>query len=253
MDFRKQKEFSPKVLTREIWEHSIFGGYPKVVTVDDLETKKIILQDLYETMILKDVAQTFSIEDITSLENLSKYLAHNIGGIFSYERACSDIRLSFKTVKKYIDALEKSYMILRVIPFYKNKMKEIIKKPKIFFIDTGIRNILSKTISNIDGAMFENYVCSELLKMGFTPKYWRTKSKSEVDFIIEKDNEIIPIEVKLSINSTKIGRSFHSFLKEYSPKRGFIVSYNNTKGKITIGNSTIHFVDILELKNFLNK
>ena len=71
LDFKQQKETTPKVLERFIWEHILFGGYPKPVSIDEIELKKTILQDLYETMILKDIARTFSIDDTRSLEEFS--------------------------------------------------------------------------------------------------------------------------------------------------------------------------------------
>ena len=142
-------------------------------------------------------------------------------------------------------------MIQRAQPFYTNKLKEITKQPKIFFVDTGIRNTLSKTFSEPDGALFENYVFTELLKIGFSPKYWRTKSKAEVDFIIEKDGEIIPIEAKLSSEHQKIEKSLHSFIQSYTPKRAFIVSYHGSTGKTNVNGCIVHFVNVLELRNML--
>ncbi|HEC92768.1 MAG TPA: ATP-binding protein, partial [Candidatus Atribacteria bacterium] len=169
---RRQKELTSKILERMIWEHATYGGYPKVVLTDDIDVKKIILSDLYETMLLKDVARTFSINDIRSLEEFSRYLAFSIGEIISYDKISSNLNISFQTVKKYLDAMEKSYLIYRVPPFFTNKKKEIVKQPKLYFVDTGLRNVISKKFEvNIDGKLFENYVLTELLKMGFTPKY----------------------------------------------------------------------------------
>ena len=104
--------------------------------------------------------------------------------------------------------MEKSYLIYRVTPFFSNKKKEIVKQPKLYFVDTGLRNIIAKEFdSNIDGKLFENYVLTELLKIGLAPKYWRTKNKTEVDFIVEFENKVIPIEVKLQAEVGKIEKS----------------------------------------------
>lgn len=92
-----QKELTPGILERSIWEHLIYGGYPKVVMNDGTETKKIILKDLYDTMVLKDVAMTFSIKELRTLEVLIKYLSVNFGGIVSYENISRDITISFQT------------------------------------------------------------------------------------------------------------------------------------------------------------
>ena len=251
LNAKNQKEFTQNVLERNVWEHIIYGGYPKVVTLEDIELKKTILKDLYDTMILKDIARNFSIEDIKSLEEFTKYLSVNIGGLISYESVSKDIKLSFQTLKKYLDAMEKSYLIARVQPFYRNKTKEITKQPKIYFIDTGLRNVIAKNFSiEIDGKLFENYVLSELLKIGFSPKHWRTKSKAEVDFVIEKDSEIIPIEVKLDA-SEKVKRSLYSFIETYKPKRAFIVTYKGENKPINVNGCKVIFTNILNLRKLL--
>lgn len=253
LNLKKQRELTKKILERNIWEHIIFGGYPKVTLTEDIELKKIILRDLYDTMILKDVARTFSIEDINSLENFTRYLALNIGNLVSYKNVSKNIKLSFQTLKKYIDAVEKSYLIFKISPFYTNKSKEITKQPKIYFVDTGLRNVIAKNFeSEPDGRLFENYVLSELVKMGFFPKYWRTKTKTEVDFIIEKGKEIIPIEAKITTQS-KIEKSLRVFIEAYKPKRAFVVTYKGERGQVKINNCKIIFTDILEMRNLLLK
>jgi hypothetical protein len=235
-----------------IWEHATYGGYPKVVLTKDIEMKKTILSDLYDTMLLKDVARTFSIDDIRSLEEFSKYLAFSIGDILSYDTISGKLNMSFQTVKKYLNAMEKSYLIYRVHPYFTNKKKEIVKQPKLYFVDTGLRNIISKDFDvNINGKVFENYVLTELLKQGFTPKYWRTKTKTEVDFIIEKENEIIPIEVKTHSEVGKIERSLRSFIDTYHPKKAIIVSLKNNKGKIKINGCDIIYTNILDFEKQL--
>ena len=245
---KDQKEFTSKILERILWEHATYGGYPKVVLTEDIDIKKTILSDLYDTMLFKDVARTFSIDDIRSLEEFSKYLALSIGDILSYDTISSNLNMSFQTVKKYLDAMEKSYLIYRVLPFFTNKKKEIVKQPKLYFVDTGLRNVIAKNFDvNIDGKLFENYILSELLKMGFTPKYWRTKTKTEVDFIVELENEIIPVEVKIQANIGKIEKSLRAFIENYHPKKAVIIIAKGKKGKATINGCKVIYTDILDL------
>lgn len=246
---KTQKELTTQILERMIWEHATYGGYPRVILTEDVEIKKTILSDLYDTMLLKDVARTFSIDDIRSLEEFSKYLAFSVGDILSYDTISSNLNMSFQTVKKYLDAMEKSYLICRILPFYTNKKKEIVKQPKLYFVDTGLRNIIVKRFDgNLDGKSFENYVLTELLKMGFTPKYWRTKTKTEVDFIVESDNKIIPIEVKIQTKIGKIEKSLRAFIDYYKPNKAVIVSLKGKKGKTKINGCNIIYTDIINLK-----
>lgn len=247
---KKQKALNKKILERRIWEHATYGGYPKAVLTEDIEIKKTILNDLYNTMILKDVAQTFSIDDIRSLEEFTKFLAFSIGDMVSYDKIANKLKLSFQTVKKYLNAMEKSYLIYRVNPYFTNKKKEIVKQPKLYFIDTGLRNSIARKFNTtLEGKLFENYVLIELLKMGFQPKYWRTKHKNEVDFIIETDqNTIIPIEVKIQTEIGKNERSLHTFIDYYKPKKAIIVSYKGEHGKTKINDCEIIYTSVLELK-----
>ncbi|MBN2603557.1 MAG: ATP-binding protein [Candidatus Thermoplasmatota archaeon] len=249
---KAQKELTADIIKRTVWEHATYGGYPKVVLTEDIDMKKTILGDLYDTMLLKDVARTFSIDDIRSLEEFSKYLAFFIGDILSYDKISSNLNISFQTVKKYLDAMEKSYLIYRVLPFFTNKRKEIVKQPKLYFVDTGLRNSIAKRFDvNIDGKLFENYVLSELLKMGLIPKYWRTKTKIEVDFIVEIDNKIIPIEVKIQADVGKIERSLRSFIEIYKPKTAIVLTLKGDKGRTMINGCEVIYTDISNLEKVI--
>lgn len=252
LEAKNQKELTRQILDRSVWEHAVYGGYPKVVLSDDVELKKIILKDIYDTLVFKDLAKTFSISDSQSLEGLAKYLANNVGGAISYENAAGRLGMSFQTLKKYVDAMEKSYLIIRVLPFHTNKNKEITKQPKIFFVDTGMRNSVAKNFPDeLDGKIFENYVLTELLKKGFTPKYWRTKAKAEVDFIIEKGNEIIPIEAKLSSTPGKIEKSLRAFISANKPKKAIIITPSAETSKTILGGCEIITTNIKEFAQFI--
>jgi len=252
LNAKEQKEMSTVVVQRLMWEHMQYGGYPKVVLTNDYEMKKTILSDLCETMLLKDVARTFSIDDIRSLEEFAKYLALGTGAIISYGELSNSLNMSFRTIKKYLDAMEKSYFIARVYPYYTNKLKEIVKQPKLYFIDTGLRNIIAKSFDvKSDGKLFENYVFTEMLKLGITPKYWRTKTKTEVDFIVEKNNVVIPIEVKLSAEPGKIERGLRSFIEMYKPKTALVLTYKGKHGSMNVNGCKVYFIDVNDLKQYI--
>ncbi len=254
-EFQKAKKLlktTEKSLQRSVWEHIMFGGYPKVVTTNDSEMKKVILRDLFETMLLKDVARTFRIDDLDTLEKLSKYLANNSGGILSYGSVSNDLNISFQTLKRYLDAMEKSYIIFRVQPYHTNKNKEITKQPKAYYLDTGLRNIVSMDFNpNILGNVFENYIFSEIVKTGFSPKYWRTKAGAEVDFIVEKNNELIPIEVKSNARNIKVGKSLRTFIETYKCRTAIIVFFNGENKEKEIRGCKVIFTDVFGMKNLL--
>ncbi len=246
-----QKAFIPEILKRHIWEHTTYGGYPEVVLSNGIDAKKTILKNLCETMLLKDIVRTFSIDDSRSLEKLVKYFAITTGGLISYDRIANTLNISFQTIKKYIDAMVKSYLIIEITPFFTNKAKEIVKQPKIYFMDTGLRNVITDDFSTeLEGKLFENYVLTELIKNGITPKYWRTQTKAEVDFIIDLYKRPIPIEVKLHATPNKIERSLRSFINAYSPTVAYVVFYDGTPGEMNVNGCKVIFTDVL---GFLEK
>jgi len=243
------KSLTSGILKRSIWEHMEYGGYPKVVLAKDIEMKKTILRDLYETMLLKDISKTFSIDDLSTLEDLTRYLSSSIGNVISYTDISNSLNISFQTVKKYIDAMEKSYLVMRIPPYHTNVRKEISKQPKIYFVDVGLRNAINRW-SDRDGRLFENYVFTELLKLGKRPKYWRKKSKLEIDFVVEHNNCIVPIEVKL--RPDKVGRNLRSFISQYKPKTAFIIGYNVDYREENINGCKIIFSDIRSLYEYFS-
>jgi len=242
-----QKETTPAMVRRGVWEHLAYGGYPKVVLTESVEMKQTLLRDLYNTMVLKDIAQTFSIGDIRSLEEFCRYLSHSVGNVLIYDKAAGGMKLSFQTVKKYLDAMEKSYLIKLLQPFYTNKLKEVIKQPKVYFVDTGLRNAVANSFPlalEREGKLFENYVLGEMLKLDLEVKYWQTKSGLEVDFVIEMDGKVIPVEVKISASAEKIEKNLRSFIEAYRPKLAFVVFYEGVSGEINIEGCRVVLTDV---------
>jgi uncharacterized protein len=116
--------------------------------------------------------------------------------------------------------LEETFICKRCYTFSLNRRTELVKTPKIYFYDYGLRNAV---IDNFNfnggdkGALYENLIYSEYLKKSKELKYWRTKSGAEVDFILNNE----PVEIK---SMPKTSRSFLSFIKKYQPKNGYIIS-----------------------------
>lgn len=251
-----QREVTETVAARLMGEHMTYGGYPKVVLENDAANREALLRGLYETMVLKDIARAFQIEDAGSLERFITYMSHSIGNVLEYNSICRDLGLSFQSVKKYLDALEKSYMISRVAPFYRNRRSEITKRPKLYFIDTGLRNTIAREFSptaETKGALFENYVMTELLKAGKTVKYWRSKGGAEVDFVVEHNGKTVPIEVKYKADGSIVERSMRSFIDSYKPKTGFVVFSRGEEASTKVGECDVRFIGLRKLTSLLGK
>jgi len=182
----------------------IYGQYPYLVEKPNDEK---YLLNFIDSLIFKDILELNLIEDKKLASNLLKLLAFQIGNLINYSELSGSLGADQRTIKKYLNIFEQSFIIFRVYPYSKNKRDEIVKSPKVFFYDTGIRNALigdfSKLDSRIDkGALFENFIISELIKQNsyleekYKFYYWRTKQGSEIDVVLEKENRLIGIEIK---------------------------------------------------------
>ena len=210
-------------------EYCIYGGYPRVILSNNKEEKEIVLRNIYNTYFLKEIKEILNLPEDYKLSKLINALALQIGNIINYNELSSITGFKYKELLNYINILEKTFICIRSKPFYSNKRIEIAKAPKIFFFDNGFRNIVIKNLENMQkrqdkSILYENFIASELTKSGLEIKYWRTKSKAEVDFVIEKNGKIIPIEIKSNLKETKITKSFISFVDKYKPRYGLILS-----------------------------
>ena len=227
-----------------VTEHINYGGYPRVVLSEDTEFKRDYLKDLIEILLLKDVVNTFGLRNMTGLERLVRYLALFPGDLLNKERAASELEINRHTLTQYLDAMEKSYIIHRVRPFFTNKRKEMVKQERVYFLDTGLRNaVVNEFDAQVGGRVFENYVLVELLKMGYRPNYWRTRAKAEVDFVIDEAG-IIPIEVKSHMDPRRIGKSLRSFIESYEPQRAYVVGLKGTSGETQVNTCKVVFTDL---------
>jgi len=238
-------------LSSLIEEYIIYGGYPRVVLEADKEKKKILLRELYKDYIRKDVRDFFKIEKIEGYNKLVSLLGLNVGNLLNIEEVSNNLSLPREFVEKSIFALESSFVISRLRPYFTNPRKEIVKMPKIYFNDTGLRNSLVDDFSPLAkrmsvGYLMENFVYNLLKQKNYFPYFWRTQNKAEVDFVIKSKGELMPVEVKHSIfKKPKLSRSFHSFMERYGSTWGIVVT-KDFLCKVQIDKAEILFVPFFE-------
>jgi len=206
-------------------EYLVYGGYPEVVLERDPNIKKRLLKSIYELYLAKDVSSLGNFVSDWKLKKLIKTLSANLGGIVNYSTLQKNAGIEFKTLKNYLSFLEKTFITVTVTPFFSNKLKEVVKNPKIYLLDTGLRNSLIDSFEPFPtradkGILLESYVATNILRQEFTPYYWRTKGKAEVDFVAKSGENLLPIEVKSMLSEFAIPRSLRTFpssLCRYSP------------------------------------
>lgn len=238
-----------KLLTH-LKEYLVFGGYPEVVKSNKEEEKKMLLKNLFNTYVEKDIMAYLQITDSIKFSKLVNVLSSINAGLLSYEKISSACNSYFKETVHLIDILQQTYIIKILRPFYKSLVSELRKNPKVYFIDLGLRNYAINNFNSIEirddaGKLAENFVLNELSLFSPLINYWRTTSKSEIDFTIEHSGEIIPIECKFeSMKKPKIPRSFYGFIEIYKPSRAIIFT-KDFWGETTVKNTKIAYIPLV--------
>ncbi|WP_088819947.1 ATP-binding protein [Candidatus Mancarchaeum acidiphilum] len=235
----------------KMWkEYVVYGGYPEVVKADNFDMKKSLLLNLVNLYIEKDIISFFKIEDTKEFENFLRILSFNDSQMLTISNVANDSGLSFYKANSYLEIIENTYIASRVYPYYNNMSSSIKKTPKVYFFDLGLRNAVLDNLLPYEkrddiGKLAENFVFGELVRLGKKVRYWRTKAGAEMDFVIEYNNEVIPVEVKLG-GSKAIGKSFYSFLEVYKPKMALVITLDEFSKK-EVNGTLIYYVPIFYL------
>lgn len=206
----------------------IYGLYP---AMQFHPSDSVYLTNLIDSVVFKDLVELSLLENKSAALSLLKLLAYQVGSLVNYAELASKLNIGARTVKRYIELFEQSFIIFTIKPYSSRKRDEIAKMPKVYFYDVGLRNALINNFEPIEnrgdaGQLFENFVISEFLKynhygnFGYSFNYWRTKSGSEVDLVLSKSNhETIAVEVK-----SKSQRINQAFISRYPKSRMIVVS-----------------------------
>ncbi|MBA1342826.1 MAG: hypothetical protein C5S52_04430 [ANME-2 cluster archaeon] len=208
-------------------EYCIYGGYPRVAISETSDEKETVLRNIYSTYFLREIKDILSLTTDFKLSKLIKSLSITLGGLISYNSLEEVSGFDYKGLLVHLNILEKTYICKRVSPYFTNKRTEIIKVPKVYFFDTGFRNIIIDDFRTYDlrqdiGSLNENFVFTQMTYAGVEVKFWRSKSKAEVDFVIEREGKLIAIESKSSFRRRT--KSLTAFRDKYNPYRT-IVAY----------------------------
>ncbi|MCK4763964.1 MAG: ATP-binding protein [Candidatus Aminicenantes bacterium] len=201
--------FNKHELKEKLGEFLVFGSYPEVLTAKNRDEKIEILNELVDSYLLKDILALERIKSHRALLQLLKLLAFQVGGEVSLNEIATQVKLDVKTVDRYIDLLEKSFVLKRLGGFSRNLRKEVTTKCKYYFLDNGVRNAVISQFNGLEnradvGGLFENFVITERIKKnvyeGFYGScyFWRTYDGQEVDWVEEAEGVLEGYEFKFS-------------------------------------------------------
>lgn len=231
----------------------LFGGYPRIADTmeGNKETIKEELQEIYTSYIQKDIKALIGGENILSFNNLVKLLASQIGNLLNINEISQTLRMPRYEVEKYVMILEQTYIIKLVQPYFKNKRKEITKMPKVYFTDLGLVNMISGNFGDLQarsnlGAMIENYCFTQLqyfMSVSDRIFFWRMLEGTEVDFVWQRDNGIIPVEIKWSrFTEPIIPTGLKSFCGKFSNITEAWVITRDYMGSTMVNKIKFHFI-----------
>ena len=250
---------SKNLLINEDKQLMLNGFYPPIYD------QKIPFGDWYpnyiSTYIEKDVRQIKNITNLSNFERFLSILAGRCAQELNMTSISNDIGVDIKTIQSWISILETSYIVYLLKPHHKNFNKTIVKRPKLYFYDTGlvcsllnIKNI--KHIENhpLRGALFENMLVSEFIKhnthrgLAINLYYWRNKTGHEIDLIIDKTDKLIPVEIK---SAKTINNDFFKNLKYWCKlsreQKSFLLYSGDLKQKRTDGINILNWKDFTDI------
>lgn len=196
----------------------IFGSYPQIITAASSDEKKDILKSIKDGYLLRDILELDNIKDSLFVLNVLRLIAFQIGNDVSYAELGRTVGANNRTVMRYLELLEKSYVLFSVPGFSRNLRKEYTKTPRYYFCDNGIRNAVISNFNPLHsrddvGKLWENFCVAEMVKRGEYKKiyanryYWRTYDQKEIDYLEERDGKLFGYEMKWT-GAARVPRSF---------------------------------------------
>jgi predicted AAA+ superfamily ATPase len=227
-------------ISRRLGEFLVYGMYPNVVSLDSFKDKENRINEIRDSYLIKDILEFNKVKHSQLVIDLLRHLAFQVGSEVSTVELGRNLGIDNKTVKRYLDLLEKSFVIFSLSGFSRNLRKEINKMEKYYFYDNGIRNSLIKNFNDLDtrndvGQLWENFLMIERMKNNSYNKlsvnyyFWRTYDQKEIDLIEERGGKLYGYEFKWN----------HKDIK--APKE-WIEEYDNSEFKVIDRENFLDFV-----------
>lgn len=202
-----QKTFGKVEARSHLERWLIWGGYPEIMTTGDIIKRERLIGELVNSYLYRDILDLEDIRHASKLVDLLRLLAFQIGSEVSISELASQLAINYRTVQRYLDLLQKVFVIYKVQGFSRNLRKEITKNARFYFYDNGVRNALIQNFNELRlrddiGQLWENYLMIERLKKNqiegrfVNTFFWRTYDQKEIDCIEERKGKLFGYEFK---------------------------------------------------------
>jgi predicted AAA+ superfamily ATPase len=236
-------------LNREFRAFMHEGGFPKSVEYSENRSmQKELLEEYFNSILLKDIVARFKLKNFKTLEDLSAFLLSNTATYHTINKLKNSFTISYDMTRDYMEYLEKAYMILAINKFDYSLKKQQANARKYYTIDLGLSNLLRVPNLQTKGHDLESVVLLELLRRGYKVYYYKTKGDLECDFVVEKDRKIVElIQVTVSLKDEKTRkRELASFAKVVEE-----LNLKNVKLTVLCEDSSEQLGDGIEVVNVL--
>src|SRR5579859_303249 len=228
-------QYNAYELAQKKEEYLIYGSYPEVLNNTSNNQKALYLRELVNSYLLKDILTLEQVKGSKVLLDLLRLIAFQVGSEVSLNELSLNLGIDVKTVGRYLDLLEKAFVLINLRGFSRNLRSEIKEKSKYYFYDNGIRNAIISNFNPLNlrddiGRLWENFLIIERIKkqnyqhLYANNYFWRTWEQKEVDFVEEREGKLFGYEFKFNDRSTK---SPKVFLDTYQEAEFEIISQEN--------------------------
>ena len=215
-----------------------FGSYPKIIQLESEQAKIRYLEEVVEASLYKDILELENVKNPKILREILALLAFQIGNEVSYNELANALRVSIEMIKRYLDLLEKAFIIIRIGGYSRNLRKEITANSRYYFIDIGVRNTIIRnynplSLRNDVGMIWENFLVMERIKKQlytdiFANNYfWRTWDGHEIDWIEEREGRLFGYELKWNTDKAKRAKPPKDFMETYDNASFMSISQHN--------------------------
>lgn len=223
---------------KQLEQWIVWGGYPRSITTKSTQEREQVLGELIGSYLYKDILELNDVKHPDKIVDLLRLIAFQIGNEVSLSELASNLAMNRETVERYLDLLEKVFVIFKVRGFSRNLRKEVVKNPRYYFYDNGVRNALIQNFNAINlrddiGQLWENYLVSERRKTNHyhnrstNSYFWRTYDQKEIDLVEETGGKLYGFEFNWSKDATVNKSTVKEFTHAYNNASVEIINSEN--------------------------